>query len=99
MSAWARRSMRASDQTDYTQTLLQESFYAQEYYLKVKWRVSRSLDLSLKAAYENVLLTSITNGQPLNGEVDYAAMAGLNDSERNYFRFEVRAGLQLGGAA
>jgi hypothetical protein len=81
-------------QTDYTQTVLQDSFFAQEYYLKVKWRVSRSFDLSVKAAYENILLTSITSATPLNPDVDYAYIAGLNDFGRNYFRFEVRAGFR-----
>jgi hypothetical protein len=81
-------------QTDYTQTVLEDSFYAQEYYLKVKWQVSRPFDVSLKAAYENVLLTSITSAAPLNPDVDYAYLAGLNDYGRNYFRFEVRAGFR-----
>ncbi len=81
-------------QTDYTQTILEDSFYAQEYYLRVKWQVSRSFDLSLKAAYENVLLTSITSGAPLNPEVDYAYLSGLNDSGRNYVRVELRAGFR-----
>ena len=48
-------------QTDYTQTIIQDSFYAQEYYLRVKWQVNRSFDVSLKASYENILLTSITS--------------------------------------
>jgi hypothetical protein len=78
-------------QTDYTQTIMEDSFFAQEYYLKVKWRVSRSFDVSLKAAYENVLLSSITGSTPVNPDVDYAYVAGLDDYGRNYFRFEVRA--------
>jgi hypothetical protein len=81
-------------ETDYTQTILQESFYAQEYYVRVKWKISRSFDVSLKASYENVLLNSITSGQPLNTDVDYAAMAGLNDGSRNYFRVDLRAGFR-----
>jgi hypothetical protein len=81
-------------ETDYTQTVLQDSFYAQEYYLRAKWQVNRSFDLSVRAAYESVLLTSITGGQPLNADVDYAAMTALNDGARNYFRFDVRAGFR-----
>ena len=81
-------------ETNYTQTVLKDSFYAQEYYLKVRWQVNRSFDVSLRAAYENILLTSITSGQPLNTDVDYAYLAGLNDSARNYFRFDVRAGFR-----
>jgi hypothetical protein len=81
-------------ETDYTQTVLQESFYAQEYYLKVKWQINRSFDVSLKGAYENVLLTSITSGVPLNSEVSAVAMPGLNDAARNYFRVDVRAGFR-----
>lgn len=81
-------------QTDYTQTIVEESFYAQEYYLKAKWQVSRSFDVSLKAAYENILLTSITSATPLNQDVDYAYVTGLDDAARNYFRFEVRAGFR-----
>jgi hypothetical protein len=81
-------------ETDYTQTILQDSFYDQEYYLRVKWQINRSLDVSLKAAYENVLLTSITSGVPLNTDVDYVAMAGLNDSGRNYFRCDLRTRFQ-----
>jgi hypothetical protein len=81
-------------QTDYTQTVMQDSFYAQEYYLRVKWQINRSFDVSLKGAYENALLTSITSGQPVNTDVDYAGMAGLNYGLRNYFRFEVRAGFR-----
>ena len=81
-------------QTDYTQTLIQDSFYDQEYYLRVKWQVNKSFDVSMKASYENVLLTSITNAnsQPLNTDVDFVAMSGLDDSARNYFRVDLRAG-------
>ena len=67
-------------QTDYTQTILEDSFYAQEYYVKAKWRINRSFDVSLKAAYENILLTSITSAQPLNPDVDYTALTVLNGS-------------------
>jgi len=81
-------------QTDYTQTVLEDSFYDQEYYLKVKWQISRAFDLSLKAAYENVLLSSITSSQPLNPDVDSVAMNGLDNAARNYFRFEMRAGFR-----
>ncbi|HET6487455.1 MAG TPA: hypothetical protein VFH83_13595, partial [Spirochaetia bacterium] len=81
-------------QTDYTQTVLEDSFYDQEYYLKVKWQISRFFDLSLSAAYENVLLSSITSAQPLNPDVDSVAMSGLDNAARNYFRFEVRAGFR-----
>jgi len=81
-------------ETDYTQTVLEDSFYAQEYYLRVKWQINRSFDVSLKAAYENVLLSSITSGVPLNPDVDYVAMTTLNDNARNYFRFEVRTGFR-----
>ncbi len=81
-------------ETDYTQTVIQDSFYAQEYYLRAKWQVNRSFDLSLKASYESILLTSITGGQPLNPDVDYAAMTTLNDGARNYFRFDMRAGFR-----
>ncbi|MGO9309044.1 MAG: hypothetical protein ACLQDL_08485 [Spirochaetia bacterium] len=81
-------------ETDYTQTIIQDSFYDQEYYLKVKWQVNKSFDLSLKGSYENVLLTSITNANvvPLNTDVDYTVMSGLDDSARNYFRVDLRAG-------
>jgi hypothetical protein len=60
----------------------------------VKWQVNKSFDLSLKGSYENVLLTSITNAnsQPLNTDVDYTAMSGLDDAARNYFRVDLRAG-------
>lgn len=81
-------------ETDYTQTVLQESFYAQEYYLRAKWQINRSFDVSLRAAYENVLLTSITSADPVNTDVAYAGMTGLNNSSRNYFRFDVRAGFR-----
>lgn len=83
-------------ETDYTQTIIQDSFYDQEYYLRAKWQVNKSFDLSLKASYENVLLTSITNAnsQPLNTDVDYTAMSGLDDSSRNYFRVDLRAGFR-----
>lgn len=81
-------------ETDYTQTVMQDSFYAQEFYLRVKWQINRSFDVSLKAAYENVLLSSITSTQPVNTDVDYAAMAGLNNAARNYFRLDVRAGFR-----
>jgi hypothetical protein len=81
-------------ETDYTQTVIQDSFYAQEYYLRVKWQINRSFDVSLRAAYENVLLTSITSGTPLNPDVDYSYVAGLNDFGRNYFRLDLRAGFR-----
>jgi hypothetical protein len=81
-------------QTDYTQTILEDSFYAQEYYVKAKVLINRSFDVSLKAAYENILLTSITSGQPLNPDVDYTALTVLNGSLRNYFRLDLRAGFR-----
>jgi hypothetical protein len=77
-------------ETDYTQTVLQDSFYAQEYYLKVKWQITRSVDVSVKGGYENILLTSITSGVPLNPAVQSAPMTTLNDGARSYFRFELR---------
>jgi hypothetical protein len=81
-------------QTDYTQTVLQDSFYAQEYYLRGKWQINRSFDVSLRAAYENILLTSITSGQPLNTDVTAASLSTLNDTLRNYFRVDLRAGFR-----
>jgi hypothetical protein len=81
-------------ETDYTQMVLQDSFYAQEYYLRAKWQINRSFDISLRATYENVLLTSITSAPPLNTGVTYTAMTTLNGSSRNYFRVDVRAGFR-----
>jgi hypothetical protein len=81
-------------ETDYTQTVLQESFYAQEYYVRGKWQINRSFDVSLRVAYENILLTSITSGQPLNTDVTAAPMTTLNDSLRNYVRVDLRAGFR-----
>ena len=81
-------------QTDYTQTVLQDSFYAQEYYVKAKWRINRSFDVSVRAAYENILLTSITSAQPLNTDVSSTALTVLNGSRRDYFRVDLRAGFR-----
>jgi hypothetical protein len=81
-------------ETDYTQTVVQDSFYAQEYYFRVKWQINRSFDVSLKAAYENALLTSITSGPVLNSDVFYAGLTGLNNEARSYLRFDVRAGFR-----
>ena len=77
-------------ESDYTQTLVRDSFYAQEYYVRLKWIINRFFDLSLKGSYENVLLSSLTG--VMNDEVVYAPMTELFSEPRNYFRFDLRAG-------
>ena len=79
-------------ETDYTETLVRDSFFAQEYYLKVKWRISRAFDLSLKGAYERALVSSLTSTEKINELVISAPMTELSSEPRNYFRFDLRAG-------
>jgi hypothetical protein len=82
-------------ETDYAQTVIQDSFYAQEYYLKLKWILSRSFDLSFKVAYENAKLTSLTSEEKINDEVVYAPMTELFSEPRNYFQFDMRTGYRF----
>jgi hypothetical protein len=82
-------------ETNYTQTVMEDSFYAQEYYLKLKCLLSRSFDLSFKAAYENAKLTSLTSTEKINDEVDYAPMTELFSEPRNYFQFDIRTGYRF----
>jgi hypothetical protein len=79
-----------SFETNYTQTLVQDSFFAQEYYLRLKWTISRFFDLSLKGSYENVLLSSLTG--IVSDELVYTPLTELFSEPRNYFRFDLRAG-------
>ena len=61
--------------------------------MRAKWQINRSFDVSLRAAYENIQLTSITSGEVLN-PVEYNAISVLNDSLRNYFRIDLRVGFR-----
>jgi hypothetical protein len=82
-------------ETNYTQTVIQDSFYAQEYYFKLKWLLSRSFDLSFKVSYEHVNLTSLTSTEVINDEVQYAPMTELFSEPRDYFQFDVRTGFRF----
>ena len=82
-------------ETNYTQTVVEDSFYAQEYYLKLKWLINRSLDLAFKATYENVRLTSLTSEGKINEEVVYPPMTELITEPRNYFTFDIRTGYKF----
>jgi hypothetical protein len=79
-------------QSDYTETVFTDSFYAQEYYLKVKWRISRAFDLSLRGTYEHVLLSSLTSLDKVNDLVVYEPVTELFSEPRDYFRLDIRTG-------
>jgi hypothetical protein len=79
-------------ESDYTETVYTDSFFSQEYYLRAKWRISRAFDLSLRGAYEHVLVSSLTSLEKINDLVVYAPMTELFSEPRDYFRLDIRAG-------
>jgi hypothetical protein len=79
-------------QSDYTQTVFTDSFFSQEYYLRAKWRISRAFDLSVRATYEHVLLSSLTSADKVNDLVVYEPMTELFSEPRDYFRLDIRTG-------
>jgi len=79
-------------QSDYTETVFTDSFFSQEYYLRFKWRISQLFDISLRGAYEHVLLSSLTSLSKLNDGVVYEPMTELFSEPRDYFRLDIRAG-------
>ncbi len=80
-------------ETDYTATVVTDSFYAQEYYLKVKWNITRLWDLTVKGSYENVQLSSLTTA-PTAGILVFAPATTLFSQPRNYFALDVRLGFR-----
>jgi hypothetical protein len=80
-------------QSDYTETVFSDSFFAQEHYLRVKWQVNRMFDLSLKGAYEHVRLSSLTSLTE-NADLVYEPMTELFSEPRDYFRLDARAGFR-----
>ncbi len=79
-------------QSDYTQTAFTDSFYSQEFYLRLKWRISRAFDLSLRGTYEHILLSSLTSLSKVNDLLVYEPMTELFSEPRDYFRLDLRAG-------
>jgi len=79
-------------QSDYTQTVFSDSFFSQEYYLKAKWKISRAFDLSVRATYEHVLLSSLTSAEKVNDLVVYEPLTELFSEPRDYFRLDIRTG-------
>ena len=80
-------------ETNYTGTVVSDSFYAQEYYLKVKWAITKFLDLSLKGAYEMVELSSLTSAEA-GSYLVYAPMTELFAQPRRYLSFDLRLGFR-----
>lgn len=69
---------------DVSGTTYSDSFAAQQYYLRAKWKLSKALDLQLRASYETSQQTSIVDA--FTGSTD------LNASPRSQIRAEIRAG-------
>jgi hypothetical protein len=79
-------------ETNYTQTVVEDKFYAQEYYFKSKWRATESLDVSFKAALEAVAYSSLTSADKINSAVVYAPITTIINDKRYYGSFDLRAG-------
>ncbi|MEI6875056.1 MAG: hypothetical protein WCL50_07985 [Spirochaetota bacterium] len=83
-------------QADYATQTISDEFAAQDYYLKGAWKVSKALDLSLRAYWETALLASISSSTAVNTDALTPAFAILasdpNGAARNSLRVEIRAG-------
>jgi hypothetical protein len=79
-------------ETDYTQTIIEDSFYAQEYYFRSKWKATKSLDVSFKTSFEVVKLTSLTSTDKVNDAVVYEPITTIIDDPRYYVTFDIRVG-------
>ena len=79
-------------ETNYSQTVIEDSFFAQEYYFRSKWKATDSLDVSFKASLEGVELTSLTSTDNVNDAVVYEPITTIIDDKRYYTTFDVRVG-------
>jgi hypothetical protein len=79
-------------ETNYTQTIMEDKFYAQEYYLKTKWKATKSLDVSFRAALEGVEYSSLTSTDKINPAISYAPITTIIDDKRYYGLFDLRVG-------
>ena len=69
---------------DIAGTTYLDSFAAQQYYLRAKYKVTKALDLQVRGSYETSKQTSIINA--------FTGTSDLNASPRTVIRAELRAG-------
>jgi len=81
-------------ETNYTQTAIEDEFFAQEYYLKCKWSLLKSVDMSFKTSYEVAELASLTSTDKIN-DVTAVEMTEIIDNPRPYFTFDFRVGYKF----
>lgn len=71
----------------YSNTLVSDEYNAREYYLKLKWRPSNILDMSIKGSFETAEATSLTEVN-----IDTKEESALIYNQRNYYRIDVNIG-------
>jgi hypothetical protein len=82
-------------ETNYTQTVIEDKFFAQEYYLKYKWKPLKPIDVSFKTSFEIAKLSSLTSTDKINDQVTSGEMAEIIDDPRRYFTFDLRFGYKF----
>jgi hypothetical protein len=84
-------------ETDSTGVVLEDSFYAQEYYFKVKWLPIKPLDVSLKTTFEVAKFSSFAD-DPVNGDVTGVGPDTIIEDPRHYLRFDLKVGYSFGSS-
>ncbi len=77
---------------NYSDTLIKDSFYAREYYFNVKWMPIKSLDVSLKATYEQAELSSLTDTSKQNQDVVSEPITEIITEPRDYMKVKLKVG-------
>ena len=85
-------------ETTNTSTVIEDTFNAQEYYLKVKWLPVKGLDISCRAAFERSEFKSLTDTTKINPDVESGEATEIITEPRNYFKFDVRVGYAFGSS-
>jgi hypothetical protein len=78
--------------------VIEDTFNAQEYYLKVKWLPVKGLDISCRAAFERSKFKSFTDTTKINPDVESGEATEIITDPRNYFKFDVRVGYAFGSS-
>ena len=87
---------RYETQTDVS--LVEDTFYAQEYYFKMKWFPLKGMDVSFKTTFERAKFKSLTDTTKINTDVVSGSADEIITDPRNYFKFDVGVGYTFGSA-
>ncbi|MBN2041339.1 MAG: hypothetical protein JW864_14965 [Spirochaetes bacterium] len=96
---WKKMSVRLGTsyyahkyEAQYSETLIKDSFYAREYYLRFRWKPLEYLDVSLKGSYEIAEITSLTDTSNQNQDINAESVTEIITEPRDYYKFEIQIG-------